>query len=464
MAIDKIIVVDDEESMRDFLSIMLTKEGYEVFAFATPEKCLKYFKTDPVGLVITDLRMPGMGGVGLLKELKALSPDVVVIVITAYASVETAIEAMRFGAYDYFTKPFNIDDIKMHIKRALEWRHLERENSLLKKDIKSRTGFNDLVGSSPLMAEIYELILSVAATKANVLISGESGTGKELVARAIHNESPRKDGPFVTVNCGAIPENLLESELFGHMKGAFTGAIASKKGLAELADGGTLFLDEITELPLPLQVKLLRFIQDRSFRRVGGTTDITVDMRLLAASNRDVEALVRDGGFREDLFYRLNVIRVSTPLLRDRAEDIPQLVKHFVEKYSKDLSKVINGVSEDALALLVDYSFPGNVRELENAIERAVAVEKTDMIVAESLPPMIRDFTASTLDAASIEDEPDLSSGKIDLEKLVSEYERTIIMKALEKTGGVRKRAAELLGISFRSIRYKLEKYEDNDR
>ncbi len=464
----KLIVVDDEESMRNFLSIMLKKEGYGVSTFSTGEAALEFFRVESADIVMTDLKMPGMGGVALLKELKALDPNVAVILMTAYASVDSAVEAMRAGAYDYFTKPFNIDEIKLHLKRALRLKELEEENILLKKDIHSRYGFSNIIGTSPLMVEVYTLITSVAGTRTNVLVSGESGTGKELVARALHTESERKDKPFVTINCGAIPENLLESELFGHKKGAFTGAVKDKAGLAEMADGGTLFLDEITELPFNLQVKLLRFLQEKTVRRVGGSTDKKVDIRVIAATNRDIESEVKAGRFREDLFYRLNVLGIDLPPLRKRKEDIPKLAEFFLEKYVRETGKTISRISEAALALLIDYDYSGNVRELENAIERGVALEVTDVLTAASLPPSIREFRATRAavarpgaDALEPGGEAVVTEAGLDLEKAVSEFERKIIMDALEKTGGVKKKAAELLKISFRSMRYKLSKYED---
>ncbi len=452
----RIMVVDDERSMREFLEILLRKEGYQVSSFGSGEEALGWFIKEGCDLAIVDLKMPGMGGIELLKKIKKLNPETIVIVITAYASVESAVEAMKAGAYDYFIKPFNVDEIKLHIKRALERKRLEEEN----RDMKLRYGFNGLVGTSHKMRELYRLIMNVAPAKTNILITGESGTGKELVAKAIHSESPRKDGPFVAVNCGAIPENLIESELFGYEKGAFTGANSAKEGLVELADGGTLFLDEITELPLNLQVKLLRFIQDRYFRRIGGREEKQVDIRLIAATNRDIEREVREGRFREDLYYRINVIRIDIPPLRERREDIPHIAMHFVEKYNRELGKNIKGISEDAMNCLVEYHYPGNVRELENAIERAVALEMDSLISVSSLPPGIRDSTKVKKEvkpppSPRIEIPPE----GVDLERLVAEYEKGIIMEALRKAGGVKKKAAELLGISFRSMRYKLSKY-----
>ena len=455
MAKEKILVVDDEKSMRDFLSIMLKKEGYTVTTSATAEKGLMSFNENGSDLVIADMKMPGMGGIEMLRSMKEESAHVPVIMITAYASVDTAIEAMKAGAYDYFTKPFNIDEVKLHVKRALVWRRLEIENERLKGEIRSIYGFKNFVGSSQKMAEIYKLIMSVAGTRTNVLITGESGTGKELVARAVHSEGVRGDGPFVSINCGAIPENLLESELFGYQRGAFTGAVSNKAGLAEEADGGTLFLDEISELPLGLQVKLLRFIQERSFRRVGGLSDITVDIRLVTATNKDLEAEVEGGRFREDLFYRLNVVRIEVPPLRDRMGDLPALIRHFVDKYNGEQGKSVKGVSEEAMEALMAYEYAGNVRELENAVESAMAVEAGDHIGVAGLPAAIRRGASAAVSP--------LAEVGVGLETAVVEFEKSMVMEALKQAGGVKKKAAELLGISFRSLRYKLEKYDSPD-
>ncbi|MDH4227674.1 MAG: sigma-54 dependent transcriptional regulator [Deltaproteobacteria bacterium] len=477
MSKPKIIIVDDEKSMRDFLSILFSKDGYEVSAFANAAEAIKQFETSGADLVITDLKMPGsISGLDLLKRLKEIEPAVTVIMLTAYASVDTAIEAMKAGAYDYFTKPFNVEEIRIQVKRALERMAMEKENFVLKKGFKAKHGFAGMVGESPQMGEVYQAVMSVASTKASVLISGESGTGKELVARAVHDEGARKDKPFVCINCGAIPETLLESELFGYVKGAFTGASANKQGLVELAEGGTLFLDEITEMPLNLQVKLLRFIQERNIRRIGGTSDIQVDIRIIAATNRDIEAEVKAGRFREDLYYRLNVIRIDVPPLRERASDIPALVRYFLEKYCREHSKNISSVSGRAMELLMDYGFPGNVRELENAIERGVTLEAGAVLDAESLPPSIRRAASATAPrgegnaalsgfAATLSEEmkPDIAPGGIDLDKVVADFEKTIIEKALDAAKGGKKKAAELLGISFRSMRYKLAKYGKDD-
>ncbi len=460
----RILIVDDEKDMREFLEIMLRREGYDVRSSSDAAQALESCKEDHADLVITDLRMPGMNGVEFTRALKNLDSETIVMMVTAYASVETAIEAMKAGAYDYFTKPFNVDEIKLNIRKALKHRSLEKENRRLKQDLKTRYGYANLIGTSQKMKELYGLIKNIARTKTNVFVTGESGTGKELVARAIHFESDRSEAPFVAINCGAIPENLLESELFGHIKGAFTGAVANKAGLAEEADGGTLFLDEITELPLHLQVKLLRFIQERSFRRVGGTNDVTVDIRVIAASNREIEDEVKDGKFREDLFYRLNVIRIELPPLRERRDDIPLLARHFMDKYNKGLGKEVADISPDALELLMDYEYSGNVRELENIIERAVTLEATDMIQASSLPPAVTghagDRSAAFADYNGAGEKLAVPPEGVDLEKTVEEFEKAMIIDALKKTGGVKKKAAELLGLSFRSMRYKLSKYE----
>src|SRR3989337_1816772 len=450
----RLILVDDEKDMREFLEIMRRKEGYDARGIESAQLAIDEIKEHGADLVISDVRMPGMGGLEFLKALRALDPTALVLMITAYASVETAIDAMKAGAYDYFIKPFNIDEVKLTIKKALELKRLERENRLLKDELKARLGFSNIVGTSQRMAEVYSLIMSVARTRTNVFITGESGTGKGLIARAIHNESDRKEGPFVAVNCGAIPENLIESELFGHVKGAFTGALAQREGLAEQADGGTLFLDEITELPLHLQVKLLRFIQERSIRRVGGAGRV-------AAANRALETGPREGRFREALFYRLNVIRIQTPPLRERKEDIPHLVRHFIDKFNRVLGKAVSKPTEDAFSALMDYDYPGNVRELENIIERAVTLAEGPEAGIEQLPAHVRANAGQSGSAAAAEGREPLSVpvGGMDLEKTVEDFEKAIITDALKKSGGVKKKAAELLGLSFRSMRYKLGKY-----
>lgn len=452
---EKILVVDDEQSMREFLEIMLKKEDYRVSLASNGEEVLKLIEKDIFDLVLLDIRMPKMDGIAVLKKIKALSPETIVIMITAYASADTAIKAMKEGAYDYITKPFKIEEIKLIIKNALEKKNLQKENILLKQVVRDRYHFDNILGQSQKMLALYDLLEKVSPTKTNILVTGESGTGKELVAKAIHYNSPRKDRPFVTLNCGAIPESLIESELFGHMKGAFTDAIATKKGLFEVADEGTLFLDEISELPLPMQVKLLRVLQDREFKRVGGTEDIRVDVRIVAATNKDLEEAVREKRFREDLFYRLNVIQIKLPPLRERREDIPLLALHFLKKFSGELNKTISNFSAEALQLLLNYAYPGNVRELQNIIERAVALEATQQLTAQNL----RSYLDDHLQVKKGTWDLDIPIEGIDLEALVAEIERTLLLKALDKTHGIKKKAADLLRINFRSMRYRLEKY-----
>ena len=450
---DKILVVDDEQSMREFLEIMLKKEDYKVSLASNGEEVLKLLERDIFDLVLLDVRMPKMDGIAVLKKIKTLAAETIVIMITAYASHDTAVKAMKEGAYDYITKPFKIDEIKLIIKNALEKKNLQKENSLLKQVVRDRYHFDNIIGQSQKMQALYDLLEKVSPTKTNILVTGESGTGKELVAKAIHYNSPRKDRPFVTLNCGAIPESLIESELFGHMKGAFTDAIATKKGLFEVADEGTLFLDEISELPLLMQVKLLRVLQDREFKRVGGTEDLRVDVRIIAATNKDLEEAVREKRFREDLFYRLNVIQIKLPPLRERTDDIPRLAMHFLKKYSAELNKPISTFSPEALRLLQDYAYPGNVRELQNIIERAVALETSQELTAQNLRSYLDDHLQMKKGGL------DLDIPREGLEKFVEEIERTLLVKALDRTHGIKKKAAELLGINFRSMRYRLEKY-----
>jgi two-component system, NtrC family, response regulator PilR len=452
---DKILVADDEKSMREFLEIMLKKEDYKVTLASNGEEVMKLIEKDIFDLALVDIRMPRQDGISVLKKIKSISPETVVIVITAYASADTAIKAMKEGAYDYITKPFKIEEIKLIIQNALEKKHLQKENLLLKQVVRDRYHFENIIGQSSKMLELYDLLEKVAPTKTNILITGESGTGKELVAKAIHYNSPRKDKPFVTLNCGAIPESLIESELFGHMRGAFTDAISTKKGLFEVADEGTIFLDEISELPLMMQVKLLRVLQDGEFKRVGGTEDIRVDVRIISATNKNLEEAVREKQFREDLFYRLNVIQVKIPSLRERKEDIPLLTSHFLKRYSEELGKQISQISPEALRVLVQYDYPGNVRELQNIIERAMALETSQELTAQNLSSYIEEQLPNKKRALDLE----IPSEGVDLEKIVEDVERTLLLKALDRTKGIKKKAAELLHINFRSMRYRLEKY-----
>ena len=447
----RILVVDDEQSMREFLEILFRREGYDVVTVGDVEAALTAVDCDDYDLVITDIQMPDRSGLDLLHAVREAAPETVVVMITAFATTETAIEAMKEGAHDYITKPFKVDEIRVVVEKALEKKLLAAENRRLRTELRTQRRYRSLIGNGSAMQRVYELIGQVAETKTSVLVSGGSGTGKELVARAIHDSSERRQHAFVAVNCGAIPENLLESELFGHVKGAFTGAVHNKPGLFEAADGGTLFLDEVGELPLALQVKLLRAIQDKQIRRVGGTGDRTVDARIVSATNRCLEDDTASGRFREDLYYRLNVIQISLPPLRDRMEDLPLLVHHFLEKHSAELGKPVKEISDDAMALLQSYHFPGNVRELENVIERAIALSRSDRIEREALP-------ASLTRPPEPVTESRIPPEGVELEALVCDYERGLIREALTHTGGVKKHAAHLLGVSFRSLRYRLEK------
>jgi two-component system response regulator PilR (NtrC family) len=451
-----ILVVDDERSMREFLAICLKRSGHQVTVAEDGAQAMRVLAdASDLDLVITDLKMPGpLDGLGVLDEVKKRSPDTQVLVVTAYATAETAIAAMKRGAYDYLTKPFKVDEIGVVVDRALERQALVRANAELRDQVQGRYRLASLFGKSPLMQRVFELIRKIAPTRTNVLITGESGTGKELVARALHFEGPRAQGPFVAVNCGAIPEPLLESELFGHVKGAFTGASSAKEGLFAAADEGTLFLDEIGELSTPLQVKLLRALQERRIKPVGGVDEIPIDVRVVAATNRDLEADVARGAFRHDLFYRLNVIQIHLPPLRQRREDLPILVDQFVRRFSAELGKRIQGVTPDAMATLGGYDFPGNVRELENIIERAVTLENRTRIDRDSLPPLERARPAGSEDGQSV----DLPPEGVDLDRILADYEREIVLKALKQAGGIRKEAARLLGITFRSFRYRLAK------
>lgn len=452
----RILVVDDEESIREFLEIMLRKEGYEVTCAEDGQKAIDVLKKKAFDMVVSDLQMPNLTGLELLKQVRDQHPDMLFMMITAFGTTETAVEAMKLGAYDYLTKPFKIDEVRINIANALRSKNLEVENRTLKKELKQEYSFQNLVGNSDSMHRIYEMVRRVSQTPTNVLITGESGTGKEMVAKAIHYNGPLKDRPFVTVNCGAIPESLMESEMFGHKKGSFTGAVADKSGLFEVADGGTLFLDEVGELPLSIQVKLLRAIQERMIRRVGATDDTKVDVRIIAATNRDLEEMVKNGGFRQDLFYRLNVINIKTPSLRERSDDIPLLANHFLKKYNDRLGKAIGGISAEAMDLLKRYDYPGNVRELENIIERTVALEGGATILPESLPPFVN--TPSGRKMAS-SNEIQVTPDGLDLDKIMGQIEKELLIKAIHTAGGVKKKAAKLLNITFRSMRYRVEKY-----
>lgn len=449
----RVLVVDDELSMREFISILLEREGYQAVSAANAGEALEQLRSGMFDLVISDVQMPGLNGIELLSRIKESAPETAVLMMTAFSAAEQAVEAMKLGAYDYISKPFKVEEVKQLIRNALEKSDLKRENSILKEKVQQRDSFYGIIGSSPRMQEIFSLIRKVAPTSSTVMIQGESGTGKELIARAIHNCSTRSKKPFIAVNCGAIPENLMESELFGHKKGAFTGAVVDRAGLFEQAEGGTLFLDEIGELPLLMQTKLLRVIQEREFRRVGGTQTQKSDVRILTATNRDLQGQVRDGRFREDLYYRVNVVQIMLPPLRERIEDIPLLVDCFYRKYGAGRTDV-EVITPGAMKLLMNYPFPGNIRELENVVERSLILDP-QLISAGNLPANVQ--TGSSHCAGS---ELIIPTDGLDLEGLLADLERRYLLKALERTGGAKKKAAELLGMSFRSFRYRLAKFD----
>jgi two-component system response regulator PilR (NtrC family) len=448
----RILVVDDDQGMREFMEIMLTKEGYSVTCAEEPAKAINLCRKTDFDLVITDLRMPKIDGIEFLKAIKDKKPETIVILVTAYASGETAVNAMKEGAYDYVEKGGSIEELKKIVRAALVKKGLLTENEQLKKEQVEDIRFGGMIGTSREMMKVFATIKKVADTPANILILGESGTGKELVARAIHENSPRSKMPFNAINSGGIPENLLESELFGYMKGSFTGAYADKPGLFEMARGGTVFLDEIGELPPVLQVKLLRVVQEKTFRRIGGAEDIKVDVRIISATNQNLEEKVKKGEFREDLYFRLNVIPVHMPPLRERKEDIPLLTKHFIEKYAKEFGKEIRTISSYAMELLMNYGFPGNIRELENIIERGVAMESSNIILPENL--VLAANAASGVQNFDV----GITDAGIDLNAELEKIEKTMIEKALQKTKGSKTKAAELLHVTFDSLRYRMEK------
>ncbi len=451
-----ILIVDDERSVREFLAIYLRRAGHRVEAAAGGNEGLVALRAREFDVVITDLRMPEVGGLEILAHSKQLHPDTQVVVVTAFATTETAIAAMKAGAYDYLTKPFKVDEVGLVVERALERRVLHRENVVLRDEIKGRYKLDRLIGKSPAMHRLFEMIRKIAPARTSVLLIGESGTGKELAARALHELSPRADKPFIAVNCGAIPETLIESELFGHVRGSFTGANADKQGLFEAAHTGTLLLDEVAELPVAMQVKLLRVLQERKVKPVGGVNEREVDVRIVAATNRDLETEVEKNTFRQDLYYRLNVIQLRLPPLRERREDVPLLVDHFVRKFSAEHGRKVTGTDPDAMSALMGHHFPGNVRELENLIERAVTLTPSDRISLDTLPTL--KGLASVGDAPLGAPAATFPEEGLDLERTVEDFERGIIINALERTGGNRTEAARLLGVTFRSLRYRLSK------
>ena len=445
----RILIIEDEKSMREVLRILLEEEAYEVTSASNGLEGIEYIKNNIFDLVITDIKMPGADGFEVLIKTKEISPSTIVIMVTAFGTTESAIDAMKKGAYDYIHKPFKIDEIRLIVKKAFEKKNLSEEVSLLREKFQSSFGLENIIGKSAKMQELFKLIPRVANSNSAVLINGESGTGKELVATALHNLSPRKNKNFVTINCATFPEGLLESEMFGHMKGSFTGAVSSKSGLFEIADGGTFFLDEIGEMPLSIQSKLLRVLENGTFRRVGGTADIKVDVRIISATNINILEAVTAGSFREDLFYRLNVVPITVPPLRERTSDIPLLVDHFMFRFSKDPRKL----SPEAMELFINYPWKGNVRELEHIVERVVLLSDKEVITPEDLPAEILQISGR------LGCLPDFGDGVFDLEKLLERIEKDYLVKALEKTNGVKTEAARILNLSFRSFRHRLSKY-----
>ncbi len=458
----KVLVVDDELSMREFLEILLENQGYDVtIANGGTDAVAKLNASDTTyDLVLTDLKMPQVDGIQLLEFVKKKHPATDVILMTAFSTTENAIKAMKLGAFDYLTKPFKVDEVSVVVQRCIEKRALSRENERLREQLSERYSFDSIVGKSRAIRSVFQIVERVARTRTSVLVHGETGTGKELVAKAIHFNSPRRDGPFIVVNCGAIPETLMESELFGHVKGSFTGATTDKVGLFQEAHNGSLFLDEIGELSLGLQVKLLRVLQERSVKPVGGTREKPIDVRIIAATNRELAEEVRAERFRQDLYYRLNVIQVGLPPLRERQEDIPLLSHHFVDKYRDEMGSSVRAIEPKAMDILLNHSFPGNVRELENIVERAMTFEMSDVLTVESLPPYVLEGPpAISIDPSNIQ----IPDSGVDLDELLSQLERRYLVRALELSNGVRTDAAKLLGMSFRSIRYKLDKFRITD-
>lgn len=448
----KILIIDDEPVIRETLSDWLEREGYIIETAITGEEGIKKEKDNNFDIAIVDLKLPGMDGIEVLRKLKEIDPDIVVIMITAYATIETAVSAIKDGAYDYLTKPFNLEEISLVVKKITEHRKLVAENILLKKQLEERYSFENIIGKSPKMRKIFELIEDVADSDATILIQGESGTGKEVIARAIHQRSSRANASFITANCAAIPDNLLESELFGYEKGAFTGATQTKKGRFELAEEGTLFLDEITDMKLNTQVDLLRVLQEKEFRRLGGSQLIKTNVRIIASSNKDVEKQVAIGDFREDLYYRLNVISIKLPPLRERKEDIPFLVEHFLRKYSHKNHRIIKDISKEALELLTRYNWPGNVRELENVIERATILGKKQFLMSSDLPEVIKKDSSLARDEAIIY----LTEPNKSLEEVEKEY----ITNLLQRTNWNISQSAKLLKINRATLYNKIRQYK----
>lgn len=446
----QVLIIEDGQSQREMLKDFLTKEGHRCYEAENGERGIATVRAGYFDLILLDYKMPGMDGLAVLKSIKAINPEIDVVIITAYGTIETAVEAMKAGAIDYITKPIEFDELLLLIEHVAERRTLIRENELMRRELQEKGVTSDkIIYRSARMSELINMAGRIANSRATVLLQGESGTGKELLARLIHQSSGRSYKPFVAVSCGALPETLLESELFGHEKGAFTGAALRRIGRFEEADGGTLFLDEIGEVTPAVQIKLLRFLQEREFQRLGGNLNITADVRIISATNRDLAARVKEGAFREDLFYRLNVVVMSLPPLRERKEDIPLLIDHFLSKYAQANNKRSEGLTSEAQDLLLKYDYPGNVRELENILERAVVIAREDLIALEDLP--FRDSDLSELEGTKTE-------GGI-LRQSIEDLERKMIVGAMTKSGDHQTRAAEILGLSERMLRYKLKKY-----
>lgn len=453
----KILIIDDDHSIRSMLSIVLKNEGYEVIAVESAIIALKKLKKETVDLIISDIKMPEISGIELLRKVKLIDQEIPVIMITGFASTNDAVEAMKLGAEDYIIKPFNLDELKIIINKSIYKKTIEKENIELKSKLTEKEKFENIVGKNSKMLKIFDLIDTISQTDSTVLISGESGTGKELIARAIHNKSPRAQNDFVSINCGALPENLLESELFGHSKGAFTDAYRDKIGLFEVADNGTLFLDEIGEMPQPMQVKLLRAIQEKIIRRVGSNNEIAIDVRIISATNKDLLDSMTKGKFRSDLFYRLNVISINIPPLKDRKDDIPLLMHNILNNLNKRFNKQIEGFEREVIDLFMKYPWPGNVRELENFIERSVALEKENVVTTKSLPKeLVYNITESVMSVDSIDSL--LAESDFDYTEYMDKISQQILAKALEKNHSNLKMTAKMLNISYRSLRYLISK------
>ncbi len=450
---ETLLVIDDEKSLLDLLSMVFKKEGYRVVTNPGTPKAHELVETEDIDLVITDIKMPHLDGMAVLRSLRRIRPDVPIVVITAFGSVKQAVEALREGALDYVTKPFDVEELKIIVAHGLEHRRLRAENTILRRTLQERSSFENMIGKSKAMQEVFQLIEKVAGTDSTLIITGESGTGKEMAARAVHALSRRKDRAFVSINCAALPENLLESELFGHTRGSFTGAVSDKKGMFETADGGTIFLDEVGEMSPWTQVKLFRVLQERRVRRVGGTEEIAVDVRIIAATNQDLKARIEEGKFREELFYRLNVISVEMPALRKRPEDIPLLISHFLQKHCQRMERKMKRLVPEVVAFLESYAWPGNVRELENLIERVVAVEERETVTLASLP-------ADILEGHRRMELPAGLKPGFNLEEHLDTVSRRYIQEAGAAANGNMKKMASLLGLSYRSLRYLLDKFD----